>query len=85
MPMPAPPNSAETGARLTGEAMNGYMESFADRFLGNSVRYKTEVTRVQRGEAGRGWAITCANRETQAVEVLRFDKLVLCTGVSSPG
>ncbi|KAF7974401.1 hypothetical protein HWV62_38268 [Athelia sp. TMB] len=80
MPMPAPPNSAETGARLTGEAMNGYMESFADRFLGNTVRYKTEVTRVRRGEAGQGWAITCTNRETQAVEVLKYDKLVLCTG-----
>lgn len=85
LPMPERPDFKATGGRLSGEDMRGYMESYADRFVKNSIRYNVEVLRVQRVESGSkepNWAITFRDRGTGAQGVLKYDKLVLCTGVS---
>ncbi|KZP03480.1 FAD/NAD-P-binding domain-containing protein [Athelia psychrophila] len=83
LPMPERPDFKATGGRLSGEDMRGYMESYADRFVKNSIRYNVEVLRVQRVESGSkepNWAITFRDRGTGAQGVLKYDKLVLCTG-----
>lgn len=84
--MPERPDFKATGGRLSGEDMRGYMESYADRFLKNAIRYNVEVTAVRRiadASKASNWAVTCTDKLSGTQEELRFDKVVLCTGVSS--
>lgn len=48
LPMPPPSDTSETGGRLSGENMQAYMESFAERFLKGKIRYCTQVLNIKR-------------------------------------
>lgn len=74
--MPSPVDGEATGGRLTGDAMQSYMECFADRFLKGRIRFRVEVKHISRNDDGK-WCVEVDDGETHL-----FDKLVLCTGVS---
>ncbi|KII96145.1 hypothetical protein PLICRDRAFT_35076 [Plicaturopsis crispa FD-325 SS-3] len=76
MSMPA----GRAGSRLTGEDMSAYMQAFAARFVDGraSVHYDTEILNIRRASGG-GWAVSVSDKTT-ARSVMRFDRLVLCTG-----
>ncbi|KAF9012085.1 FAD/NAD-P-binding domain-containing protein [Hymenopellis radicata] len=81
MPMPPPADSSKTGGRLQGEDMRDYMQAFSDRFLQNTIRYNTEVLQIERTDDELSpWSVTVRNTTTSSQEVLRFSRLVLCTG-----
>ena len=83
LPMPPPPNSQETGGRLRGEDLREYFQIFADRFLKGRIQYNTEVLGIRRSTSDGVWHVTVQDtRSTHTYELL-FDKLILCTGVSS--
>jgi len=91
LPMPPPLNAKATGGRLSGQDLQTYMESFADRFLEGKIRYNTEVINVRRRSdvqvEDRCWSIAVRCLTTSAacdVELLNYDKVVLCTGVCDP-
>lgn len=79
--MPPPADAKATGGRLDGDAMQHYMESFADRFLTGRIRYGVEVQNVSRNPNGK-WIVKVKNLSKLSEEVLVYDKVVLCTGVS---
>ena len=87
--MPPPQNSEESGGRLTGEDLRLYMESFADRFLKGVIRYDTIVTNIRRehidddcaGIPSKPWVVTVRDRNNGHESTLRYDRIVLCTGV----
>lgn len=81
MPMPPPANESATGGRLSGDDMQQYMESFADKFLRGKIRYEVEVMKVIRSAVGQ-WTVKVQDIRS-GEEELHFDKVVLCTGVSS--
>lgn len=89
LPMPERPDFKETGGRLSGEDMRLYMESYADRFLHNKIRYNVEVTDIRRVNADASptgastWTMNIIDKISGKQEVLKFDKIVLCTGGSS--
>jgi cation diffusion facilitator CzcD-associated flavoprotein CzcO len=79
--MPTPENARVTGGRLTGQDMCLYMETFADNFLKGGITFDVEVENISRGSDGV-WSIKTRNLKHGSVEVLQFNKVVLCTGVS---
>ncbi|KAJ7243926.1 hypothetical protein B0H12DRAFT_1130109 [Mycena haematopus] len=81
--MSAPPDSAATGGRLTGQDMQQYMQEFANKFLLGKIIFDTEILEIRRDDGGRTWIISIQNRITNASAVLRFAKIVLCTGGTS--
>lgn len=81
--MPPPEDASATGGRLSGEDMTEYMETFAATFLPGRIRYDTEVLKISRTQAQDGWFVVVRDLETQAVEHIVYDKLVLCTGVTT--
>jgi cation diffusion facilitator CzcD-associated flavoprotein CzcO len=78
-----------TGGRVSGEDMRLYMESYADRFVKNNIRYNVEVTSMRRDTQdaahteSSGWLVAITNKITGLVAELKFDKIVLCSGVRS--
>lgn len=87
--MPSPVNSQATGGRLSGEDMQAYMESFADRFLKDSIRYGTDVLRIRRrslpeSRNGCQWVVTMRDLKYGNLTEAIYDKIVLCSGVSFP-
>jgi dimethylaniline monooxygenase (N-oxide forming) len=80
--MPPPTKSKETGGRLTGEDMNNYFESFADRFLKGKILFNVEVLNVSRNPRG-GWSVLVNNKLNGLETRLHYDKIVVCTGVGS--
>ena len=91
MGMQAPSQSDETGGRLSGEDMRKYMENFANRYLKGRIRYNTDVLRISRHvpsktdpkNSVKGWTIEVQDRKTESHFTLDYDKVVLCSGVSS--
>ncbi|KAF8529707.1 FAD/NAD-P-binding domain-containing protein [Hysterangium stoloniferum] len=84
LPMPRPLNADNSGGRLSGQDLCEYMETFADKFLKGRFRFQTEVEDVKR-EGASNWVITARNKETGVRELLRFRRIVMCTGgCSSP-
>ncbi|KAJ7211312.1 FAD/NAD-P-binding domain-containing protein [Mycena pura] len=81
--MSAPPDSAATGGRLTGQDMQKYMQEFADKFLQGKITFDTEILQIRRDDGGCPWTIAIRNRITNASTTLRFSKVVLCTGGTS--
>ncbi|KAF9466370.1 hypothetical protein BDZ94DRAFT_1281005 [Collybia nuda] len=86
--MPTPSKASKTGGRLSGEDMCIYMERFADTYLQGKIKYQTEVTKIYRSDSGV-WLVETEDASDNAEEpvrnVLRFFKIVLCTGgCSSP-
>ncbi len=85
MAMPPPADSSKTGGRLQGEDMRDYMQTFSERFLKNAIRYNTEVLQIERtDDEFSPWSVTVRNTMTLSQEVLKFSRLVLCTGVCHP-
>jgi dimethylaniline monooxygenase (N-oxide forming) len=81
-PMPPPVNESP-GGRLSGDDLRQYMESFAEKFLKDKIRFNSEVVAVRRFEGGNSnWLVTvedlCKNERMH----LPFDLIVLCTGVT---
>ncbi|CAL1698410.1 unnamed protein product [Somion occarium] len=77
--MPLPANANVTGGRLSGEDMRAYMESFADRFLKDRIKYDTEALNICRRNGG-GWVVTAKGLNSGTMFELEYDKIVLCTG-----
>jgi cation diffusion facilitator CzcD-associated flavoprotein CzcO len=80
LPMPA------TGGRPSGEDMRLYMESYAHLFVNDNIRYNVEVLDIRRvsrdapqTNAPR-WIVIISDKISGRQE-LKFDKIVLCTGV----
>lgn len=93
--MPPPRNASSTGGRLSGEDMQHYMESFEEHFLNGHIRYDTEVLKIKRvaaeangkassTPAASQWLISMQDKRTNALSDARYDRVVLCTGVSAP-
>ena len=86
LPMQQSPESKKTGGRPSGEDLQMYLETYADRFLHDNIRYNTEVTNIRRINADTSdtsrWVVTITNKINGTNEKLQFDKIVLCTGVS---
>lgn len=90
LPMPPPRDWRSTGGRLSGEDMQYYMESFEEHFLNGKVRYNTEVLKIQRTFEKPSkssltpkpqWSISVLDKKTGASSQLKYDKVVLCSGV----
>jgi hypothetical protein len=80
--MSLPANSKVTGGRLDGATMNTYMESFAERFLQGRIRFNVEITKAVRDHGGVGGWIVYIQDKISGDEKLRYDKIVVCTGVN---
>jgi dimethylaniline monooxygenase (N-oxide forming) len=80
-----------TGGRLSGEDMCLYMKNYADSFLSKNIRYNVEVINIRRVSSDASqtdtsrWVVTIintiGNTNSRTQDELRFDKIVLCTGV----
>ena len=86
--MPRNGNANKSGLaerRLTGEDVRQYMESFTEQFLTHKIRYNTRVTNIRKDHVstptGKPWVVTVLDPQGVDTE-LRYDKVVLCTGVS---
>ncbi|KAH9922177.1 uncharacterized protein B0H18DRAFT_1121005 [Fomitopsis serialis] len=84
-----PPSSASSDRRLSGQDLQAYMAKFVELFLPDRIRYNTEVLNVRAtARGGEGlphgddhvWAVVIEDTRTKIVEVLEYDKLVLCSG-----
>jgi len=82
MPMPPPADAAATGGRLSGMDMCNYMESFSDTYLKGNFRFETEVVNIRQDDMTSTWLVKVKNLKTGIEEVLKYTRLVLCTGVS---
>jgi cation diffusion facilitator CzcD-associated flavoprotein CzcO len=81
--MSLPANSKVTGGRLDGATMNAYMESFAETFLNGRIRFNVEITKAVRDNSGvGGWTVYIQDKISGDEEKLRYDKIVVCTGVN---
>ena len=80
--MPPPLRATETGGRLSGEDMSKYMERFFDVFLQGRIRFATEITNIRRSEDGT-WLVSTEHVLDGKTEVVKFSRIVLCTGVSA--
>ena len=86
--MPPPVQDKEFGVRLSGEDMQLYMESFADKFLKGRIRYNTVVTNIRRASSkdaeshAKPWALSLRDCRTGEESQLLYDRIVLCTGVN---
>lgn len=59
------------------------MQEFADTFLHGHIRFSTLVQQLRRVDGStRPWHIEVENLGDGSKEVLMFDRIVLCTGVS---
>ena len=74
--------------------MQHYMESFEEHFLNGRIRYNTEVLKIRRvpeknGKASSAssaalrwqWLVSVHDEKTGATADLKYDRLVLCSGV----
>ncbi len=67
---------------MTGYDTHVYIKTFTDMFLSGRIRYGTEILSVRRGRV-RAWDIRVKDLASRTEETLSYDKIVLCTGVSS--
>ena len=84
LPMPRPKNFQQIGGRLTGEVVQSYMESYEQRFLEGITHYGVDVLDISRNQSGE-WFVKIREHDSLMEEILQFDKIVLCTGVSIEG
>ena len=75
----ASPENAD--GHMSGDDMCAYAETFSERFLQGRFRYSTHVRKLRR--LTDGWWLDTVNVVTGVEERLHYEKLVLCTGVST--
>ncbi|KAH9854923.1 FAD/NAD-P-binding domain-containing protein [Lenzites betulinus] len=78
-PLDMPP-PAEKGARLSGEDVMNYLETFASKFLQGRIHYNLDVSNIRRGSDGTGWKLDVLDLRTSATETRTYARLVVCTG-----
>ena len=62
--------------------MRDYMQKFADIYLKDAIRYGLRILGVTRPSgASSGWNVKVEDVKTGEQQTLKFDKVVLCTGV----
>lgn len=67
---------------MSGDDMCAYAETFAEHFLAGRFRYNTHVRKLHRLQDG--WQLDTVSTDAGVeIERLRYDKLVLCTGVGA--
>lgn len=81
LPMAVPENAPVTGGRLYGADLRVYMETFADKYLKDRIRFQTEVHKVRRDEATKKWFLSVEDKRDGSREELVYSRIVLCTGV----
>ena len=78
--MPPPEDSA--GGRISGKDMCNYMETFAETFLKDKIKFDVEVLNIRRSPSG-SWDVDIKDKREGTVTVLEYSRIVLCTGVST--
>ncbi|KAJ7625370.1 FAD/NAD-P-binding domain-containing protein [Mycena polygramma] len=74
------PRHANAGGRLMGHDLRAYMEAFSQTFLKPLIRFDTEVIHIRRDETSSMWFITVEDKKMSSREILKFSRVVLCTG-----
>lgn len=70
------------GGQLSGEELRQYLESFAEQFLKDKIRFSTEVISVRRpDDTDSNWIVIVEDAEDGTRQHLLFNRIVLCTGV----
>ena len=68
--------------RLSGFEMRDYMQKFAETYLKGAIRYGLRILGVARPkDTSSGWDVRVEDVRTRDHQILKFDKVVLCTGV----
>jgi hypothetical protein len=80
--MPPPGDSAKTGGRLSGKDVCNYMETFAETFLKDKIKFEVEVLNIRRSPSG-SWNVDIKDKYEGTISVLEYSRIVLCTGVST--
>ncbi|KAI0711022.1 FAD/NAD(P)-binding domain-containing protein [Cerioporus squamosus] len=75
MPPPAPGQ-----ARLSGDDIHAYLDTFASQFLTGKIQYKIEVRSIRRPPSGKGWHVEVLNLSSGQREIREYARVVLCTG-----
>ena len=78
--MPPPEDAA--GGRLSGQDMCHYMETFAETFLKDKIKFEVEVVNIRRSPNG-SWNVDIKDKHEGTITVLEYSRIVLCTGVST--
>ncbi|KAE9387177.1 FAD/NAD-P-binding domain-containing protein [Gymnopus androsaceus JB14] len=67
--------------RLSGFEMRDYMQKFAETYLKGAIRYGLRILGVARPkDTSSGWDVRVEDVRTREHQILKFDKVVLCTG-----
>lgn len=79
--MPPPEDSVKAGSRLSGEEICNYMETFAETFLKDKIKFEVEVLNIRRSPNG-SWNVDIKDKQEGTITVLEYSRIVLCSGVS---
>lgn len=58
------------------------METFAETFLKDKIRFEVEVLNIRRSPSG-SWNVDIKDKHEGTISVLEYSRIVLCTGVST--
>ncbi|KAF8334414.1 FAD/NAD-P-binding domain-containing protein [Amanita rubescens] len=75
----SPEDSAKTGGRLSGKDICNYMETFAETFLKDKIKFEVEVLNIRRSPSG-SWNVDIKDKHEGTITVLEYSRIVLCTG-----
>ena len=78
----SPEDSANTGGRLSGKDICNYMETFAETFLKDKIKFEVKVLNIRRSPSG-SWNVDIKDEHEGTITVLEYSRIVLCTGVST--
>lgn len=70
------------GGRISGKDMCNYMETFAETFLKDKIKFEVEVLNIRRSPSG-SWNVETKDKNEGTITVLEYSRIVLCTGVST--
>ena len=62
--------------------MCNYMETFAETFLKDKIKFEVEVLNIRRSPSG-SWNVDIKDKHEGTITVLEYSRIVLCTGVST--
>lgn len=77
------PPARDANQRLSGSEMRDYMQKFTATYLQDIILYGLEILQVLRsnGQGDPGWTIKVQDVKTGEQKALKFDRVILCTGV----